>query len=57
MGSPGKPTPQQVAELKRAARMRPRTLRVKLRKENVEVETRLPLQGVELIELLPQARR
>jgi xylan 1,4-beta-xylosidase len=57
MGSPDEPTPQQVAELLRAAHMMPRTLRVKVRQENVELETRLPLQGVELIELLPQARR
>ena len=55
MGSPATPTKDQVAQLVRAARMEVRTVRVErnAHDDGVTLRTRLPLQGVELLELGP----
>jgi xylan 1,4-beta-xylosidase len=55
MGSPVTPTKDQVAHLVRAARMEVRTIRVERNAHDggVTLRTRLPLQGVELLELGP----
>lgn len=53
MGAPASPTRQQTDRLRRAARMVARPIRLGPRKDDgsVALETRLPLQGVELIEV------
>jgi xylan 1,4-beta-xylosidase len=53
MKSPPHPTPRQIAELKRAARMKPESVAVTTRNPGAEwvISRRLPLQAVELIEL------
>jgi xylan 1,4-beta-xylosidase len=57
MGSPAMPTRQQIDELVRASRIAARPIQVgpRLSDGSVVLETRLPLQGVELIEVGPLA--
>ena len=56
LGSPSSPTRQQIDQLVQASRLVSRSLRISVSNGSVELETRLPLQGVALIEVSPASR-
>jgi hypothetical protein len=58
MGSPARPTQPQIEQLLRSSRMEERPIAVgpRMNDGSAILETRLPRQGVELIELIESSR-
>lgn len=56
MGSPAKPTKAQIDRLLRAARMSAQSIRIRERGDRATLVRRLPLQSVELIEIIASSR-